>query len=183
MIRYFLQIGLILTGCSLSDISEDLTRSVLDGDNTTDKEATEIAQKVYESYGGLDRWRSIKRTTLTYVDSWPNLLFSLFGPWATSDQYIAQSFWNGTFDSEMLLLNGPRKGRMWKMNDGTTYKIIDGRMVSTDDPNTSFYLPTYQYFVEFPYRLSEIPILKYGGDTTLSSNHYYLIFGTLFGFS
>lgn len=166
-----------ITACSLTDLRQDLTAPISNGP-VQDPRAQEIIDSVLNSYGGRQKWESVKRTSLTYSDAWPGIMFRLGGPWIPNTQQVQHSFWNGTFDSEMKLLNGPEEGLTWKYYQGDAFKIIAGRQIATPDNDVEFYLPTYQYFVEFPYRLTEIPILKYGGDTTFKQLNYHLIFGT-----
>lgn len=39
-----------------------------DGDNVSDVYALEIVHQVYNSYGGLESWKSEKTTIITYTD-------------------------------------------------------------------------------------------------------------------
>jgi len=55
---------IILSSCGLADIRQDLTLSVRDGDNINDEKALQIVQKVYEAYGGLERWKNIRGNPL-----------------------------------------------------------------------------------------------------------------------
>ena len=170
--------SLFIMSCSseLSDLRNKKIRSELNTDS--DLMAKEIINRTISQYGGIDKWKSIKKTELIYEDTWGGLIGAFFGPWPLSHQMLRHEFWNGTFNSELHFLNGALNGQSWERRQSKSYRTINGKSFEIDDFNVEFFLPTYQYLIELPYRIDEIPILKYYGDTTLNKQNYDLIFGT-----
>ena len=165
------------TSCgNLLDLRNEKLRK--ESDYPKDPLAMKILGESMGAYGGFETWRSIKRTKLTYEDSWFGVVGSVFKPWPKSPQRINHSFWNGSFDSKLEFIDGAFNGQSWERRDSKSYKNINGTSHEVDYFNIEFFLVTYQYLVELPYRINEIPIIKYYGDTTLMDQSYDLIFGT-----
>ena len=60
-----------------------------------------------------------------------------------------------TFNGRMEYLTGKEQGRISGLTDWKTYRVIDNETVYEKDKRTQFWLPTYQYFIEFPLRILE----------------------------
>lgn len=69
-----------------------------------------------------------------------------------------------TEDGQMTILSGKEKNETWGVQSGKTYYLDDASKPAVKtNKNMKFYIPTYQYFLEFPSRIQEATSIDYLG--------------------
>lgn len=103
---------------------------------------------------------------------------TLFNPWPDDDQRARITTRIHTFDSRAELLNGPDEGLTWGIQDWAPYTERDGARTAVDDASIRFMLPTVQYFVEMPQRLTEAELVRHVGQQTVGGDTYDVVYAT-----
>jgi hypothetical protein len=167
-----------LWGCGLADIRppEIKERGI---DEAAAAKAREIIAQVEERYA-IDRLKEFSVATVVVRDDWPSAFFrTMFMPWPEAAERMRYQFLLGADDSRFEFLEGENQGKVWGIQDWMTYtEEPGGSAVFEPDADILFYLPTYQYFFEMPYRLRYIPLVAYVGEGEVGGEPCHLIFGT-----
>ena len=166
-------------GQELSDIRPPaLKEAEIDAESAA--RARELVARMLEAHGGLVRFRSFTAAEVVARDDWPSAeARAQYMPWPENDQRIRYQFLLGTFDSRAEILEGEGKGEVRGIQNWMTYrKAPGGDAVFSPDPLQTFFLPTYQYFFELPFRMAEVPIVGYGGEETFLGEPYHRVLAT-----
>jgi hypothetical protein len=171
--------GLAAGGCGLADIRPPVIRDQ-PIDAAASHRARELLAQVEEAHGGRARYESYTAVTAVARDIWPSApVRALYMPWPENGTRVRYRFLLRTFTSVAELLDGKRQGETWGIQNWITYKRRPGEPVEiAPDKDITFYLPTYQYFLELPFRLGEAPIVGYAGDAQFDGRTYDLVFAT-----
>lgn len=79
-----------------------------------------------------------------------------------------------TFNGQLKFTSGKEEGKIYGIENNQTYELIDHHQVFKKDKRTKFWLPTYQYFIEFPLRILEADRITYAGESSYNNNKYDL---------
>ena len=163
---------LLFTGCATADLrSEQLRDRGLRADVRDRGHA--ILDAMVEAHG-LSVWQSKRTTEVTMRDDWDSALATLLRikPW-DDDELLRFRIENGTFNTRVDFLDGPRKGAVQGMQAWRTYtKDLDSEIEFEDDKDIRFFLPAITYFVELPFRLHKAPVVSYEGEEMFKSRRY-----------
>jgi len=168
----------LLTSCSLTDLRPSSIKSGSSQDMSI--KGKELITNCYRAHG----WHSVDTMDwieTTYLDDWSEAGFiaGLFNPWPVDRQRIRHAMPLHSFKtSRTTLLDGDNGNEIWGIDNGQTYKKIDGFLKFEEDNDISFFLPTFEYFLKMPKMMTEVPNLWYVGDTTYNDLRFYLVFGT-----
>lgn len=78
------------------------------------------------------------------------------------------SYETKTFNGSLEILSGKKRGT-WGIQDWKTYQIdSDGNTIEKENKDMKFWIPTYQYFIEFPKRIQEANAIDYIGTKTIN---------------
>lgn len=157
-------------GC-LADIRPD----GLTNDEARGKALVEAAA---EAAGGTERWAEVEGSVVTMDDEWPRP-YRLFSPWPEAHQRLTMTSIHHTFDTRADFLDGKRAGSAWGISDWQTWEAdaSDNRSWKKNS-NAGFILPTMHYFLEFPFRMLEAPIIRYAGVEDINGVSYERVFLT-----
>ncbi len=78
-------------------------------------------------------------------------------------------------DGYMKFNTGKEKGNVYGIENQKTYEIVDQQQVFKKNKRTEFWLQTYQYFIEFPLRITEADKITYAGEETYKNQKYNLV--------
>ena len=167
-----------LTSCSLADLRPSSIKSGSSQDMSI--KGKELITKCYRAHG-WHRVDTLDWIETTYLDDWSeaNFIGGLFNPWPIDRQRIRHAIPLHSFKtSRTTLLEGENENEIWGIDNGQTYKKIDGSLKFEEDNDISFFLPTFEYFLKMPKMMTEVPNLWYVGDTTYRNITYHQVFGT-----
>ena len=103
----------------------------------------------------------------------------IFMPWPENNQPIRFHFLNNTYYGRAEFLEGKNRGEVWGVQAWETYRQQPGEKVTFEKhSDTRFYVPTYQYFFEFPFQIRKAPLVAYIGDREFNGQTYHLVFAT-----
>ncbi len=170
---------LILTtaGCGLSDIRTERVKAGL-----TEADAARgrtILKAAMEKSGGITAWKAHGTAEATLRDDWSMLMRPFFSPWPENKAPIRFQFLLGTNASRLEFLDGSRQGEIWGIQNWATYEQRPGEEIRFEkNADAQFFLPTYQWFFEAPFRLPYAEIVSYAGEGSAAGRVYDLVFAT-----
>lgn len=176
--------GLLLLGLgfltakllTLSDIRPDTLREGIAAESTL--EARRILSLLAARYGGLDRYRQRGATQVEYTDEWASGIMRRFGsPWQPGER-LRFTFANGSDNSRLDFLSGPRQGQSWGIQQWQTYEVRAGQRTFAANKDIKFWLPTIEYFIEMPFRIGDAQIAAHAGAKALKDQTYDLVYLT-----
>jgi hypothetical protein len=176
--------GLLLVGFGFAgtqlmfpcDIRPNAVKREVTADST--REARRLLALLGARYGGLDRYRLHRVTQVEYTDEWASGLMRRFGtPWQPGER-LRFTFANGTDNSRLDFLSGPRAGQSWGIQQWQTYVVRTGQRTFAANKDIKFWLPTIEYFIEMPFRIGDAQIAAHAGTKTLNDQTYDLIYLT-----
>ncbi len=160
---------------------KDLRPAALKQSRITAAAATrgrELLARAVARHGGVDRWQRFTTAEAHLRDEWHPQRIQ-FNPWPGNNLLLRFQVLLGTFNSRVGLLEGADRGQIWGIQSWRPYKQLRGKEpVFSDDRNISFFLPTYHYFLEFPFRIARAPIVAYVGERSHGGRNYQLVFAT-----
>ncbi len=164
----FLSITLLISGCvsifSLSDLKpKDL--------EYPDSHVT--AKKLLADMGkahGIEVWDTIETYTAKFGDEFYGFFGKQGNPFKEQTMKFSLSFIPQTFNGQLEVTSGKEKGILWGIQSGLTYtKNKDDQFEEKKNTDMKFWIPTYQYFIEFPSRIQEATALEYIGSTLINN--------------
>lgn len=172
-----LGIGLVATKLLRpSDLRPESVKAGISDDAT--REARRILAALVTRYGGLDRHRQHRVTQVEYTDEWPSDIIRRVGsPWQRGER-LRFTFANGTDNSRLDFLDGPRQGQSWGIQQWQTYTVRGGQRTFSASKDIKFWLPTIEYFLELPFRIGEAQIAAHAGTRVLANQTYDLLYLT-----
>jgi hypothetical protein len=113
------------------------------------------------------------------TDHWDGWMGELSLPWPENRQRMKVRFRRDTFYCRAELVGGPSDGEIWGVQAWKSYRTDKlGKTQFRDHEDTLFYVPTYQYFFEFPFRITKAGIVRHAGWRTFEGVEYDLAYAT-----
>ena len=158
-----LVVVIAITGCvnvfKLSDLR-------LDEENSLSN--PEKAQQLMDEMGvahGITYWDSIQTYNVTFHDEFYGFIGKQAHPHKEQEISFSLNFIPKTFDGQMEVISGKKKGSLWGIQSWETYhKDKNDSLVAKKSKDMKFWIPTYQYFIEFPSRIQEATTIDYVGE-------------------
>lgn len=143
---------------SLSDLRSGYT---IPKDNPAKVQA--LLQNMAKAHN-IHLWDSIGTYQVTYGEAFYGLIGKMGNPFNETEAQFSLRYIPGTFTGQLSVLTGKDEGLTWGIQSGQTYTLDrNENLIVEDDKNIQFWLPTYQYFIEFPKRILEANALQYLG--------------------
>ena len=157
---------LLIWGCNSFFKLADLRQEGYQYPNNTEK-----AQNLLKQMGKahhIHLWDSLSTYQVIFEDEFYGFLGKQAHPFKEQQMKFALQYIPNTFNGRLEILSGKEKGNIWGMDDWQIYqKDEQGQIVAKDDKDMKFWIPTYQYFIEFPKRIQEASIIDYLGKKTI----------------
>ncbi len=129
---------------------------------------------------GMDLWKKKTTTELWGVDDWVDFMGNLLvNPFLNSKQQIRIKLLNDTWDSNIQLVENLEVIETWGIQAWNSYRILPGENPKFEsDEDIDFFLPTYQYFMEFPFRIQTAEFIIQLPEKRIDKIDYERIFAT-----
>lgn len=115
-------------------------------------------------------WDSLATYRVTFSEEFYGLIGEVGNPFPDAETQIELQYFPGEYTGQLKISSGEDQGLTWGMQNGQTYLLHDdGELAEVDDANIQFWLPTYQYFIEFPWRIQEATHFQYMGTTEIKN--------------
>ena len=155
------------------------TPSIKDG--ISEEEYTKgkaLTKTMQEAYGGKDTWLAFKTGSYVQTADWYDNKLGIAG-WDTLPQQFEMRSTLGTDNSEFTLLNGKNTGQIWGIQEGQSYqKNKAGQIDFIPNEQYQHKLVYKNYWFQFPFRISEAPIIAYAGEASIEGKTYDLVYAT-----
>jgi hypothetical protein len=117
----------------------------------------------------IHMWDSIETYKVIYEDEFYGFLGKQAHPFKEQKIRISLNYIPKTFDGQLEIISGKEKGSIWGIQSWETYrKGLDGKITIEENKDMKFWIPTYQYFIEFPNRIQEASSVDYIGEKTIN---------------
>jgi len=117
---------------------------------------------------GVDKWKDIKTYTVNFGDEFYGFIGNQGNPFKDKNTSLSLSYIPKTSNGQIEILSGREKGTIWGIQDNQAYIIFDDELMKTVDEDVRFWVPTYQYFIEFPNRILEATSISYVEKDTIN---------------
>ena len=117
----------------------------------------------------IHMWDSIDTYNVIFEDEFYGLLGKVSNSFKEPMMTFSMNYIPKIFTGQLEITSGKEKGETWGIQSGKTYrKNINGEIEEHDNNNVKFYIPTYQYFIEFPSRIQEASAVDYLGKKLIN---------------
>ena len=117
----------------------------------------------------IQNWDSISTYTVRFQEEMFGTIGKSSNPFPEAKSQFNLSYIPNTYDGKLSFTDGPNKGIAWGIQSWKTYKTTNGGDATfKKDKVTYFWVPTYQYFVEFPLRIMNANAFGYAGKQTIN---------------
>jgi len=113
-------------------------------------------------------WDSIDTYNVIFEDDFYGFLGKQTHPFKDQSMSFSLDYIPKTFDGQMEIISGKEKGYIWGMQDWKTYSKNKNEVILKEDKDMKFWIPTYQYFIEFPSRIQEASAIDYVGTKKIN---------------
>lgn len=114
---------------------------------------------------GITNWDSIQTYNVIFEDEFYGFTGKQAHPFKEQEMKFSLNYIPKTFNGQLEILSGKEKGTIWGMQSWETYhKDDNGKMSTKKNKDMKFWIPTYQYFIEFPSRIQEATSVDYVGE-------------------
>ncbi len=140
----------------------------------------ELLSRLEDAHGGYPTWRARTGARVEFRDHWPGAMMrAVVMPWAQSGLLMRSTMLRGSDASRLEFLEGEHDGTAWGIQNWMTYRAAaGGEPAFEDDDAIRFWLPTFQYFFEAPFRLREGGVVADAGPETVAGVTYQRVFVT-----
>ncbi|MEO1434575.1 MAG: DUF6503 family protein, partial [Bacteroidota bacterium] len=137
-----------------------------------------LLKEMQDAYGGMDHWQSLRNAQYAQTANWFGKSGKRSG-WDVDPQEFEIRCALGTMDGTLTLLNGPREGDSWITENGAAYQLLEKNQRQIDEGGKFYGKITFKnYWFQFPFRISEAPIIAYAGESTVNGETYDLLYAT-----
>lgn len=160
-----------LTAC-LSDLR---TKTLKEGNLQVDK-GRELLVKAGETHH-IKKWKDISTYSVIFEDQFHGLIGKIASPFKENPVKLQLDYVPSTFEGRLRFLEGKQKENIWGIQHWKTYTREHERAdaIFKKDKKAQFWVPTYQYFIEFPARIQEATAVSYAGEDTFEGEEYHLV--------
>ncbi len=172
-----------LAAFKLSRLSDIRPPELTGGEVTAEREerGRELLSRLEDAHGGYAAWSRRQGATVELRDHWPDAVMrALAMPWAESGLLMRSTMLRGADASRLEFLEGEQLGTAWGIQNWMTYRAGAGdqKPAFEDDDAIRFWLPTFQYFFEAPFRLREADVVADAGPEAVAGVTYQRVFAS-----
>ncbi len=169
---------IFLAVLSFSSCRSDLRTKSIKEDHFDEEKGKSLLRSAQEVHG-INAWKNINTYTVTLQDDFIGLKGKFAKPLPEKKGSLKMECIAGTFNARGTVLTGKRAGDVWGMQAWKTYTLNDqGKVEFKKDKTTEFWIPTYQYFIELPFRISEASVITYAGEKAFDGKTFDLVFAS-----
>ena len=167
---YTALIVLTIASCKIVDLRKGYDKQSSSEKALSIYEDVKIAHKT-------NAWKKISTYSFDYTDTFEGPLKGAINPYGSNPGKGRIDFWAGTFIGRMTHQGGKLDGQQWGIQSWQTYtkQSIQSEVLFAHNKHIEFWLPTVQYFMEFPHRIDEATAWDYLGEKEFKGTKYDLL--------
>lgn len=167
----FLSLLLLSVSCGLTDLTEGYSppaQPTLDGRALLEKAA--LAH-------GAEQWKKVAVYQVLLEDEFYGFVGKNGNPFPNNLAQLQLEYIPGTFTGRATFLEGKWADRVWGIHQWRTYsqKSAEAPLQIKQDKDILFWIPTYQYFLEFPARILEATYFAYLGERPVDGINHHVV--------
>lgn len=145
----------------------DLQTESVKNDTQVDK-AKLLLKEMAKSHM-VENWDSISTYTVRFQEEMFGVLGKSSNPFPESKSLFDLSYITNTYDGKLTFVNGKNKGITWGIQSWNTYTSTENAdPIFKSNANIKFWVPTYQYFIEFPKRILNANAFGFAGEKIIN---------------
>lgn len=159
----FLLLFLIVMGYLFILGTADL-RTEVAKNSPNEKKAKLLLQDMAIAHG-IANWDSIQTYSAQFEEQFYGPIGTMSHPYSEDTVQFLLNYIPNTYDGSLQFLTGGRTGITWGIQSWKSYVINPTKGLKfRKSQEIKFWLPTYQYFIEFPMRIQNANALAYAGE-------------------
>lgn len=117
---------------------------------------------------GIEKWIDIATYSVIFEDEFYGFVGQQSHPYSEDKSKFELQYCTNSYDGRLKFLTGPEKGFAWGIQSWQTYTEAESQPSNfEDDKDIQFWIPTYQYFIEFPSRIQSATAVAYAGESSI----------------
>ena len=159
----------LLSSCALADLTEGYASS-------SQQDPQKLLQQVAKAHG-VSSWSAVNSYQVSLEDEFYGFFGKNGNPFPNNEAQLKLEYLPGTFTGRATFLEGKWKDRVWGIHQWKTYhKNTPTEAIRVkQDKDILFWVPTYQYFIEFPARIQEATYFEYLGTKSLAGTDHHVV--------
>ncbi|MEO0897025.1 MAG: hypothetical protein AAFY71_11540 [Bacteroidota bacterium] len=163
---------LFLASCSTADLSSPAAMQEDQGKGRA------ILQKAMIAHGA-QKWDSIQTYEAIFRDEFYGMVGKMASNFSGNPVKVSLKYIPKTQTAQAKFLHEDMKNEVWGILDGKPYAYDkEDQVAFEEDFKKKFWLPTYQYFIEFPARILEANVIRYMGQEKIKEEAYDKVFAS-----
>ncbi|WNJ16334.1 hypothetical protein [Pontibacter sp. G13] len=148
-----------MSSCSISDIRNDYVKT----QSNTSERARQILSEMQIAHG-VEHWNKFQTYSVAFQDEFYGLIGSIANPFPNNRADVILTYTPGEFTGKASFVSGKWQGKTWGYTQNRTYEEDkEGNLNFEENSTIKFWVPTYQYFLELPARITEADQMAYAG--------------------
>lgn len=158
LIGLFLLVGLGIYFFGTTDLRTETAK-----ENPNENKAKTLIHQMAMAHK-VDNWKEVTTYTARFQEEMFGLIGKSSNPFPDAKSQFDLSYIPNTYDGKLTFTEGSNVGETWGIQSWKTYTSKNGESPNfKNDNNIFFWLPTYQYFIEFPLRITNANAFGYAG--------------------
>ncbi len=165
----------IIIGLALTSCMSDLRTTAIKEGKLDEQKGRELLTKVGKAHF-IENWKNINTYSVVFQDEFFGIN-KVISPYKENPTKMQLDYIPASFNGRICFLEGKQKNEIWGMQDWKTYTKENefSETVFKKDKNIKFWIPTYQYFIEFPALIQDAQVVSYAGEDTFEGKQYHLV--------
>ena len=140
--------------------------------NSENKEkADELFNRMAEAHQ-IENWFDVQTYTVQMEDKFFGEMGNFSSPYPEDTVQFLANYIPRTFDGRLQFITGQQTGLVWGIQSWKTYVNHPTKGLKFVEKDAiSFWLPTYQYFIEFPLRITKADARNYAGQKMINGKN------------
>ena len=117
----------------------------------------------------ISAWDSLTTYHVDFTEEFYGFIGKQAHPFKEQKMEFSLDYNPNNYDGRMVIASGAEKGKTWGIQSWQTYLLEDdGHTKIEDNKDMTFWIPTYQYFIELPRRIQEASTIDYIGTQEIN---------------
>lgn len=163
----------LLTSCAIRDIRPDTS-----GVFWNEEKGRALLEKAARIHG-VNYWKELETYEISISDQYYGWVGKLISPYPGNEGALRLQYIPESFTGRAIFDGGKWDKRIWGLQSWQAYILSPrGKLRFNRRNDITFHLSAYQYFIEFPLRITEAPIVAYIGEKMERGQTYLRVFAT-----
>lgn len=169
----FFTLAFSLSSCAIRDIRPETS-----GVFWNEEKGRALLEKSARIHG-VKHWKELETYEISISDQYYGWAGKLISPYPKNQANLRLQYIPESFTGRAIFDGGKWDKRIWGLQSWQAYILTPRGKIRLDrQKDIAFHLSAYQYFIEFPLRITEAPIVAYIGEKMERGQTYRRVFAT-----